>query len=37
MASPTEVGAARFFNGLRLQTEITALLKLKDFYGDLQT
>jgi hypothetical protein len=37
LASPRGVGATRFFNGLRSQTGITALLKLKGFFGDLQT
>ena len=36
LASPTELGATCIFNGLRLQTRITALLKLKGFYRDLQ-
>jgi hypothetical protein len=30
-------GTNRIFNGLYLQTGITALLKLKSFFGDLQT
>ena len=37
LASPTELGATRLLNDLPLQTEITALLKLKSFFGDLQT
>jgi hypothetical protein len=37
LASPTEVGATRFFNGLHSQTGITALFELKGLYRDLQT
>jgi hypothetical protein len=33
LASPREVGATRFFNDLRSQPEITALLRLKAFLG----
>jgi hypothetical protein len=37
VASPTELRVTRFFNHLQLQTGITDLLKLKGFFGDLQT
>jgi hypothetical protein len=37
LASPTEVGATRNFNGLRSQTGITPSLKSKGFFPRLQT